>query len=821
MTGPFRLRSLVWLAAPLCALGFLAWINAVRIAHIEYVSALGDGGGRASQAISPAAAAEFAAGNELIIPGHLAESYQWIGQTQQMFKRGEWRVRHVDSENAPFGRAVDSPSPYRWWLGLVAWIDHVFSARPLPQSVEPAALVANPVLHALFLVGTALFIAWRFGALPAALAAVAMATLFPFASEFIPGAPDDHGMAQIFGFWSLLLLLAGVRETPASSRPAESTRRRFFLAGITGGIGLWLSVSGQALVVAGAAAGALIAAWVLRGVRNEAGSAAIALPWRVATAGGAIATLIAYSIEFFPADPRVFRPASIHPLYALAWLGGGEVLAQAAEWIQGGRFIRSRRRIAILAMALAAISVVLVAMAKAGGRGLIGGDWPSFRLSRLPTGAVAESVGAWLARDGITSQALATFLPMLLVVPAVWRLVRRQSGLRPRVLTAIALGPVLVGLGFAWKQLVWWNDVDGFLLLLLVAATASAPGLPARARTGIAWAALLALVLLPGIWQLAPRAAAGQRDEVTLSELFGLIDRDLASALSLRSAAEGPVVLAPPNDTTALCYYGGLRGICTLSWENKDGVAAAVRILSASTPQEARVLIDQRKIAYLIFPSWDSTLDSFARAGAPRGAPIFSDWLRSWSQPGTLPVWLRPVAYHLPTIAGFEGQSVMIFEVVGDQDHATAASRIAEYFVEMGDREQAAAAAQALRRYPASLGAWTARAEVELLCGDEDGLAQSLRRVKARLAGGAVPRLEWDQRLGLAVLLARTKQAELSRQQLQVCLASADGGKLRELPTLSLYRLLVLSRAFDVDFDPRLHELALELLPAELRARLQ
>src|SRR5471032_533627 len=169
---PSRFSSLAWLAVPFAACVFLIWMNVVRIGHIESVSMLGGWSEKPPVAVSASSAPELESGNKLIVPEQLTESYHWLAQTQRMFNRGEWRVRHIDYENAPFGRAVHSPSPYRWWLGAIAWCDHVFSGRSPASAVERAALVADPILHLLFLLGTTLLVAWRFGVLPAALISI-------------------------------------------------------------------------------------------------------------------------------------------------------------------------------------------------------------------------------------------------------------------------------------------------------------------------------------------------------------------------------------------------------------------------------------------------------------------------------------------------------------------------------------------------------------------------------------------------------------------------------------------------------------------------
>jgi hypothetical protein len=818
VSNSFRFSSLVWVAILLGAGGFLLWTNALRARRVVYVSGIAESTGAEQAMGASAPASDTGWQPRLIVPGHNNNSYEWLDQTRQMFARREWRVRHIDYENAPFGREVYAASPYRWWLGLVAWCDHEVSGRAFGQAVERAALIADPLLHLLLLAGIVIFAAWQFGVLPASLLSFGLVFLFPFAAEFLPGVPDVRALAQGCAIWSVLPLLAGAGAMHSVAAAGRRARCWFFFAGITGGLGLWISVSNQVPVLVGIAAGALLAAWVARNeaIGNPAGAPDLA-PWRVWALSGAATCLGTCLIEYFPSHLGTWELRAIHPLYGVAWLGGGEILARSGAWIQQRRFGRSVREIGVVVLAVAAVATVPFVMWRTHSRGFLEMDINVFRLTNLPDSAVATSLWAWLIHDGITLAAGATLLPLLLIGPAAWLLLRRETGPGPRTSIAIALGPVLVAFGFACRQLSWWSGFDGVLLALLAASTMAVPGAGHARLMRWVWSGFVVLLLLPGAIQLVPQAMTTTKDALNESEVFGLVERDLARWLAKHAGTAGAVILAPHNQAITLYHYGGLRGLATLSWENRDGLGAAVRITSASTPEEAKELIDRRGITHIVIPSWDSYLDTYAQMGMGQLEGTFLSRLHEWR----LPLWLRPVPYQLPTIAGFEGQTVKILEVVEEQDDASALSRTAEYFVEMGQLDLAASVGQALRRFPADLGALVARAQVEIARGDLAAFARTVELLRPHLSGAGARGLPWDRRASLAVVLMRGKQADLAREQVRRCLAEVDEAKLRSLTTGSLYRLQVLGKTFGLEIaDQQLRGLALDLLPSDFRSRL-
>jgi hypothetical protein len=807
---------------PFCACIFLVWTDLGRLQRVEYVSGLTE------PVVLPDARSPTGYANgqrKLIVPERNENSFHWMAETQQMFAQGEARVRYVKYENAPFGREVNAVSPYRWWLGSIAWLDHQVSGRPLGMSVERAALLADPLLHLLLVIGATILTARQFGGLAAALLAVGLVSIFPLAAGFLPGVPDDRGLANICSFGSVLVLLAGLQARRAKVAHEtdgvanRSARGWFVFAGVFGGLGLWVDASIQVPVIAGVFLGALIAAWIARrnAPRIPPGASAAAL-WRLWALSGGATVGVAYLAEYFPAHLGSWRLESVHPLYGLAWIGAGELLARAATGNAPGKPGWNFRDAILLVLASAAVAAVPVFLWGTGTHVFSARDLASVRLTNLPDGAVAASFRAWVARDGISAACWATVLPLLAVLPAVWLLLRRTTELESRVSLAIVLGPILVALGFASQQLSWWNQLDGALLVLVVVA-ASRPVLSRSA--GWLWSGVVVVFAVAGLTRVLPPAAVGPGMTLTSLESQELIERNLAHWLAKHTGEAGVVVYAPPHQTTTFCYYGGLHGIGTLAAENRAGFGATLMIAGVKTREEVQGLLQSRGVRYIVIPSWDRFFDEFAPLYLARNFSNRTSFLIQELRRWNLPLWLRAVPYQMPVSGGFEGQSVLVFEVVDEQSPVVATSRLAEYLIEIGEPDQAASTGEALRRFPGDIGALAARAQVQGARGEAAALAQTMETLVARLASGADRFLPWDRRVSLAVVLARAERVELARAQTRRCLAELNEQKLRSLSPGSLYGLLVLSQSFGLTMtDPKLHELALDLLPGDLRDRL-
>ena len=318
--------------------------------------------------------------------------------------------------------------------------------------------------------------------------------------------------------------------------------------------------------------------------------------------------------------------------------------------------------------------------------------------------------------------------------------------------------------------------------------------------------------------QAWPQAQAKDRNGLIGPEVVGLIERDLAHWLVFHAPREGGVVLAPTDVTMALYYYGGVRGLGTLNWDNRDGLQAVIRIVSATTFDEALDLVDRHGIDMIVIPSWDAQLDTFANIGLGRLSGTFVDGLHKW----ILPTWLRPVPYPLPVIEGFEGQSVLVLMRAEDQGDALLMSRVADYLVETDNLRMASSASSALKRFPADIGATVARAEVQNALGESDEFSRAMDSLLPSLKGEKERALPWDRRVNLAVALAQGRHLDRARAEMQKCLADLDEDKLRSLSPGALYRFQVLGKILGMEIaDRRLHELAIDLLPKEMEKRFE
>ena len=673
-----------WLFAPVVVVALLVWIQSVRVERIRDLTVL-PGWSVDSPTPSRGSSTGYAGARRAhFVSDRYGQSHQWIAQTQNMLESGDWRLRRVEYDNAPFGRETHLPALYRGWLGLLASFHARLTNEPLGIAVEHAALYADPLLQFLAVLVTAWFVRRHFGPFAAALVVVGFATLFPLATSFLPGVPDPQGSTETLVLWSVLPLAACAWLPPGRGRD-HRVEGYFIFAGAVGGIGLWLNLNTQLTVILGIGLGAIAAA---RLRREPAGVPPAAQPWRLWGMGGCAASLLGYAIEYFP-DHLTMRLTGNHPLYAVGWLAGGELLHQLVAWLQrGSRWPTRREWIGGGGALLAVVAIITVVIMYR--PGWFNTDLGSSRVTRINGGLTASTLAGWLSHEGISARTCAALLPAILLIGVAGRLAMRSQSLARRRALTFALGPVAVTALVAVLMPRWWNTLDSLVLVVLAVATATVSGVnfPGRWK----WAVSVAFFAGLGLLQLIPPGATFRENEFTPAEMQAILERDLAHWLAQRNP--GAVVLAPPELTSSLWFYGGLRGLTSFDTDNREGFVGALPIAGAPTQQEALTLIQRRQVTHLLLPSWDRSFDEAAQmsaansadephAGLPPGVEskaVFIEQLRNW----ILPLWLKPIAYSAPKIEGFEGHAVTVLEVVEEQEPTTLLSEMTSYFVEAG-----------------------------------------------------------------------------------------------------------------------------------------
>lgn len=796
--GPYFVLSAGAVTLASFALALLVWLAIVQVRHIQHLSDLYAGDGVASVGMS-------VDGNTLILPNADTRAYESVREFQAMATGVSTRLRWVNYDNAPFGRRIDSPSLYRWWLQGVAFVYRFSTGSSQGKAIETAVLYGDVVLQILMVLSLGAIVAEYSGFFAGALCAMGCAGLYPLGACFVAGVPDEKGIAIGCALWSVLPILLCLLDRE-SKRESSSDRTfwAFVAAGIIGGLGLWASVQIQFPFILGLSIGGVLAA--LRSRRLG-----VAIPqraWLIWSLAGAVTVLCAYVAELYPDRLPSWNLTVIHPIYGLVWLCLGGGLAVVSK---NCSHPKCNRRKIVVAIALLAAGPVLMAgaMWKLKTWAFLAPDHGSYRMSKLLTDAPANNVFSWLVGSPSAAASVAIVVSAAVLGVPFW-LMRRSVPPTVQQASALVAGAGLIALILSFWHIGAWALYDVCVISCVLLVAWMVEGNP----IGRAWWRVMTVggvVLLAGLGIMVTNSASRFSKDGSLStnELFEMLERDLAKWLAKQSGTKEAVVLTTPNLTTRLGYYGGLRGLGTFESENIDGLGAAIRILSASTPEEAKELLEKREVKYIAIPSWDSYLDDYARIGMGTTEGTFLARLYAWR----LTRWLRPIPYRFPEVNGFGGHFVIILEVTEDQEESDALGRLAEYFVEMQQFEHAESTAKLLKRFPADLGALAARAQVAGALGQMDEFAKIVDSIRGRLGQRAGVGMTWDRRVSLAIVLARAARLDLAKVQFEACIKSADEVSLRLLTSASLSRFFLLEKTFGIEIkDTRLQGVAFNLL---------
>ena len=126
--------------------------------------------------------------------------------------------------------------------------------------------------------------------------------------------------------------------------------------------------------------------------------------------------------------------------------------------------------------------------------------------------------------------------------------------------------------------------------------------------------------------------------------------RDTAYRLRALSGKEPAVVASGPTTTTWLMYFGGLKGLGTLYWENAEGLKATAALYASETGQAAAQIVKERGVSFIVFLSPEPCENEYPRLhrGLPPGPPLDDTFAMGLTSMGEVPPWAKYIEMPVP-----------------------------------------------------------------------------------------------------------------------------------------------------------------------------
>ena len=619
-----------------------------------------------------------------------SDAQTWIEHAIALTEGHDVQLRYTTIDNAPDGREVHWNSAWAWTIAGAGRIRQGFTHEPRPLAIERAAIWLNAIVLFALIVAISSWTARWAGVSAGALVALGMVGHAQFYEGFFPNYVDHHGLLStaVLGMMLGALAMGGGwwrAPGPASLLPAspQAARRGAIFSAVSGALGMWISAASLVppIAIIGSSALAIV---LLQGRRLQQGGATFdPAVWRLWGRLGAGLSVFFYLLEYAPYHLGLRLEAN-HPLYALAWLGGAELVAQGAErWLAppAARWARARR----LILPLLAVAGVPLTIALGGPAVFILGDpfqarLPHYVLEGLTLFERIRRSG-WMEAVGVLQ---------LTNVPLVFALVllcwRRPGG--ERTLLWFCFLATLAFTAMGWWQTRWLLNASGpqICLALVAVATWSAGRRPAVA--GLAALATVGLIYLPpAIKQIATMRRLVGLNAVSQGEALQPLFRDVAATLRASQPTGDIVLLSSPNSSTGIGYFGRFKTIGTLYWENLAGLKATAEIFSAQSDREAAVLLRARRITHIAMISEENFLSQYFELLHPAGTR--ADFKKSFGYgllvEKKIPVWLQIIPYQVPADLKGLNVTVLLFKVAFYQTAPQAIYNLGLAKIALGD----------------------------------------------------------------------------------------------------------------------------------------
>lgn len=655
-----------------------------------------------------------------IYPAFAADAQTWVRHALSLIEGNSLRLRETKIDNAPDGREVHWNSAWAWTIAGAGWVYHLFSGAPLLTSVEKATIWLNPVV---FLALIAIVSAWatnRVGLIAGVIVVAAMVGNDRVFEGFFPSYVDHHGLMTVAVLGLVLGAIAmgggwwqpGERGVALLPTSPEAARKAARFSAIAGALGLWVTAASMIAPIVLVAIAALAALLLHGRTTQKAGASFDPETWRTWGRVGAAASLFFYFLEYFP-NHLAFRLEANHPVHALAWFGGGELIAQFGQWwLQRATYRPEWPRLIAAGIAVSIAPLIL----------LIGGTdvfviMHPF-MSRLHHDYIQEFLPIWRTLQNFNAkmafQLLVVDSAPLIAGIATISYLRRESPLILLLATAAAL---LFNM-LAWWQSRWLLNASGvqICLAIVVLGTWCRTWTPAARWILVGIAVGLLYVPTAVMRNINSRADANAR-QVASGDAGHVLSRDLAARIRA-SQPEGEItLLTSPNSSTGIGYYGRFKTLGTLYWENLEGLQSAAAVFAAPSERQAATLIRAHRITHIAVISQENFVQQYFQLLNPNGTveELKNSFGVRLFFNKVVPQWLQMIPYKVPDELAALNLTVMLFKVNFNQSFADAAYNIALAQIESGALAEAEKTFDLLlERVPTAHQPWLRKGELQL-----------------------------------------------------------------------------------------------------------
>ncbi len=653
-------------------------------------------------------------------PAFAADAHVWVRHSLALLEGKDLRLRHTTIDNAPSGREVHWNSAWAWCIAGAGWLHHLFTGYPIESSVEKATVWLNPVAQLLL---TILLSAWatkRGGVILGVVVVAAMTFHDRMYEGFFPTYVDHHGllMVAVLGLMLGAVFMGGgwwskaetgkVQILPDS---AENARTAAKFSAFAGACGLWISAASVIPPIALVGLAGLLATMAQGRTAVTQGAAFDGQAWRLWGRVGALFSMVFYLLEYFPQHIGMRLEAN-HPLHAIAWLGGGELIAQLSERWVGPR----ERRFADLQQLIwpvLAVSTVALVVAIGGARVFVVLD--PF-MSRLHNDYIQEFLPLWLTfrgfdRDAIFQVAGIGGLPL---IAGIATLTYRRRETPIVVWFATFAGALFVAMAI-WQSRWLLNASAVLICLALVVLVVWTIHLRPAARWGAALVLISILYLVGGFVRYTGALSQQKTKQVSPKDAASTLNRDIAAVLRTSQPQGEITLLTSPNSSTTVGYFGRFKTLGTLYWENGAGLKAAASILGANSEAEAAKLIQTHKVTHIALIMEENFIEQYYRLLNPNAKPeevrhCFGFRILYEKH---VPQWLQMIPYSVPPDLVSLKPVVMLFKVNFNQTipealYNVALSQIAAGAVDDGERKLD----DVIRQFPQFFEPWLRKGEL-------------------------------------------------------------------------------------------------------------